>query len=646
MDLSILENLFSSDEQIRKKSELVLSDLAEKDFKEYLTILCNVLANEGVHWKLRQMATTLIKNPIAKIPKYSDIWKGFDDTYKDNIKQLILATLGSGQVEIRKCGALIIATIIKTELPLTEKWPSLLPLLCQSKFDKKEFHLAAIETLGNICEEISKKDMNSNEIDTILSAIILAVKENMNEYEIAFGSLKALIKSLPLIGFMKMSNKEYSNIIMSEIFKLGDAYQNNENMLEYICKVFIEIAENYYDTVEFYLDQIASFTLLMIQSNNERLRILGFEFWCRLGSEEVERMKANRKSFPCRFYLQSYFLKLLDVINVFILPKQGDDDDDEWNTSKASCFVLVSLSQVINLQLYETVCNSIRENINSDNEALLKKAIITLTCSLESVHKTQAFQLAIQHTNKISNILTSNRAIELKIIASRSLIMITKVIGKYFEPPNLKMLIPLFKSCIYQNNKLGINVCLSLNNIIIALGDQNTNRSTNHIAPYFNDLANDLLNCDQKIENFDKDNNLSIYCFLTLENLLAYSSHDKQGKLLEILICLVFKLQEIGSKPLPSSIILDLQSHYTRLIRIILVKLVKPLSLDDSKRIYEIIVQTFIRRNLYDEGILALSSLALSKFLLIIYIFVFIYNSLNTNRHKVLFLLFPSTERT
>ena len=615
MDLiQTIDNLLNPDVKIRSAAELAISNLADADFKEYLQHMCKVLANEGIQQKIRKMVATLIKNPIAYLPKFNDKWKSFDNEFKDQIKQLILATLGSDTSEIRKAGAAIIATIIKTELPITEKWSSLLPILCNSNFDNKSFYLSAIETLGFICEELNKKEVSSNEVDQILSAIVMCIKNNLNEISMIIGSLKALIRALPLIGHMKMSLKQYADILMNEIFQIGQIYQSNESVLELICKIFIEIAEHYYDTFELYHENVASFTFVIIGSNSERLRILGLEFWCRLGTEELERHKNSKKNVPCRFYFQAYFIKLKEIIEYLILGKQNEDEE-EWNSSKASSFILSILVQVIDEKKFDEIAALIRETMKSDDLKTLKKSIIILSCAMESIaHKAVSFQLGLQYMYKISNYISYKEDYDIKLISSRALIMITKVMGKYLEPTNLRSLVPLLKNNIYVDNKLGINVCLTLINIITSIGDLSTNKSQNHFSSFFEDLIQVLIKCDENINYFERDSNLSIYCFLTIENLISYSSHDKQPKLLEILASFVMKLKNINTKTFPYNILHDLESHYARMIRIILIKLVTPLSFEDAKGVYNIIVESFKRRNIYDEGLLAISSLALSKY--------------------------------
>jgi len=126
----------------------------------------------------------------------------------------------------------------------------------------------------------------------------------------------------------------------------------------------------------------------------------------------------------------------------------------------------------------------------------------------------------------------------------------------------------------------------------------------------------ELIKCDSNSQFFDKDNNFSVYAFITIEDLIENSSHDKQNKLMDLLVAFVLKLKNLRQKSSYNiNIIEDLESHYCIIIRKIIKKLVNKLQLDDCKNIYEVVVESFIKRNgVYDEGILAISSMALSKF--------------------------------
>lgn len=361
MDLiKTLEQLMNQDPIVRTAAEKLIAQLAEANFQDYLEKLTAVLIGEGFSISVRKLSATLIKNPIINVPIYTEKWKNFSIQTKDNLKQQILSALGSEKPEVRKVAASVIASIVKIELPISENWPALLTILCQNNFQNTSFYNAAIETLGFICEELTRKTVLPVEVDQILSAIILCMKDSQSDFQLVLSSMKALIRALPLIGNQKMIIPQYSEIIMTQIFNTGNIYQANE-MLEYVSRAFLEFAENYYDAVGIYLDRITPFTFLLITSNNEKLRLMGFEFWCRIGTEELDRVKnkLNLKNYTSKGYLQSNFERLFSVIYSNILPTSSDDHDDEWTESKACIYILVILVQVIDIKNFNLITETI-----------------------------------------------------------------------------------------------------------------------------------------------------------------------------------------------------------------------------------------------------------------------------------------------
>lgn len=100
--------------------------------------------------------------------------------------------------------------------------------------------------------------------------------------------------------------------------------------------------------------------------------------------------------------------------------------------------------------------------------------------------------------------------------------------------------------------------------------------------------------------------------------MISYASHDKLNALVDLLVFYILRMKNITTRNDLTShaIVEDLESHYSLIIRKIIKKLLTPLQLDDCKNIYEVLVASFTRRStVYDEGLLAISSMALSKLL-------------------------------
>lgn len=136
------------------------------------------------------------------------------------------------------------------------------------------------------------------------------------------------------------------------------------------------------------------------------------------------------------------------------------------------------------------------------------------------------------------------------------------------------------------------------------------------MSNYFDQLINILSIFDTKAEYFDKDANLALSCFQAIDNLISYSSHDKQQKISTILVEYVLKVSNLNNNSTSDiETKKELLSYYVRLIRTIILKFVTTLKIEDAKNIYNVIIQSFEKIGIYDEGILALSSIAISMIL-------------------------------
>jgi importin subunit beta-1 len=198
----ILNSALSHEKTVRQDAESKVESLATRNFPEFLYNLATVLADEGQATKIRQMASTLIKKLITASPEFKAVWqKSLDSTSKDQIKNLILSTLATQFKEVRAAAALVIAGICKVDQPLNEKWPSLISSLSQSSYhENKNIKLAAIESLGYICEELSVGNLDSTSVDDILSAIIQNTTNFINDVEIVKAHLKAFYNVIKHAG--------------------------------------------------------------------------------------------------------------------------------------------------------------------------------------------------------------------------------------------------------------------------------------------------------------------------------------------------------------------------------------------------------------------------------------------------------------
>jgi importin subunit beta-1 len=209
----ILSNSLSSDKTIRQEAEKVLETMALANFPEFLYKLASELSDESKPAKIRQMAATLIKNSITRSENLKEYWtKAMDKDTKDKIKGLILSTLATGFKEVRAAAGIVIAGICRVDLPLNEKWPDLINSLCQNCYHENiNISLAAIESLGYVCEELTLKTIDTGSVDSILSALITNLTNKVSNVEIVRACLKALFHTI------RLAEKNFSKQVVIKI---------------------------------------------------------------------------------------------------------------------------------------------------------------------------------------------------------------------------------------------------------------------------------------------------------------------------------------------------------------------------------------------------------------------------------------------
>lgn len=120
------------------------------------------------------------------------------------------------------------------------------------------------------------------------------------------------------------------------------------------------------------------------------------------------------------------------------------------------------------------------------------------------------------------------------------------------------------------------------------------------------------------LQNPDKSDNLTMHCFITICDLIEYSSHDKQDKLNEILAHYVEQLNStMNPENLNKSsleVIYDVQCYFCNIIRTCFRKKINMADLQLAEKVYFAIESTFKFRNgVYEEGLLAIAALIDSK---------------------------------
>ena len=110
----LLFALFEGKDNIRVPAEKELQNLCINNYGPFLFELSKKFQDEKEECTVRQLSATIIKN---KIIEYKDKWFNLDENIKEQIKNNILASLITPDINVKKAAAFTIAGICRVELP-------------------------------------------------------------------------------------------------------------------------------------------------------------------------------------------------------------------------------------------------------------------------------------------------------------------------------------------------------------------------------------------------------------------------------------------------------------------------------------------------------------------------------------------------
>lgn len=638
-----LEMALDSSEAKRNTGMNSLNTLAESNLSLFLQQLGTILSDESKPSNIRQLSAILIKNSLLYAEPLREIWKNkLPVEEKNQIKLLVLSTLASSKKEIRTSASTVISTISKVDSPIVETWPDLLPSLTDNAFNTDiNMKLSAIEALGYVCEELTTKSIDASNVNKIMNALIQNLTNEQNPVEVILQVLKAIYYSIKLAE-NNFSNEKERSIIMNAIFQIGGKYETNEDVIEKIAMLFIEMLSisNYYDYIEDFFIQIIKFSFGVVQKykvSNEKLALLGLEIICTIGDEEVSRSNnafINIKKInqfykiekPNKGYISKISSDLQKLIVTNVKVPDDDEDENEWNISKGCLNILNLMAQTVDWQIiskfYEEIALQIKNNKNNLDERA--KCWLLLGSSISSNNKLESTKFISNCLNLIFGDLQQNNSIKLKKCSSFLISKITKIFPRIFDSSKLGSAIEFLSSEIKTCKDAYVvgNLCHSLQNIIKANGDLETNKSSCALSPFFEKILNyifiDAKNDINEITMGNSTTKTSLNRLMTIGTLIDYSSHDKQNQISEVIKHFLIQIEStqneietLISRGANKETIFQIQEYYYTLLQKLFNKYKSKINLNFAQNIWQLTETLFkYRQTVFEEANMALAALA------------------------------------
>ena len=633
----LLKDALSNEKEVNTKASNSLNKLALENLSNFLQSLGKILCDDSKPTDIRQLSAILMKNSLLYVETLQNQWKNkLSNEDKQNIKMLVLSSLASSFPEIRTSSSSVVASISKIDQPITQNWPDLIISLTKNSFNNDiNLKLAAIETLGFVCEELNAKNIDTQTVDLIMNALI----ENLNNTENDIKVIKQCLKSICFT--VKIAEKNFStekemNSIMNSIFLNILNHSNDDDILEKIAIFFIEFlsVSNNYDYINDYFSKLMEFSYHLISEkfqSNQKLSLLGMEILCTIGDEELNRepnenfivikqsingLQIDKPKKISKKYFNKIYNQLQQMITTFVSVPNEEEDESEWNLSKGCLYILSVLVRVADKENVEKFLELLSQQIkqcNNDDEHC--KCWYLLASCLNTHYKNNIYNIIKDNYKTILEDISNLNNIKIQKSGTYLLNKITKYYPKIFGDSKLSV---IFGSCIAgiksKDSFVVSNICRIIQNIIKIYGDKETNKSSNSISQFFENLVLSLF-VPAENELANENINLALTRLITIGCLIEYSSHDKQEKIKEILIKILQEIEKISKNNLNynKEKVYQLEEYYYTLLRIIFKKYKSKIDKDLGKNIWILTKNLFTeRKSVFEEANLALGALALN----------------------------------
>ena len=598
-----LENALNPDINIRKQAEDKINSICQQNFGAFLLELSKKISTEQEKKKVRQLSAVLIKNMLNR-EEYSPQWFNLNEEIKSVVKNNILSTLASNDIDIRKSAALTVAGICKLEIP-AKQWLNIFDTLSSTSQNQDiNIQLSSLTCLEYIFEEIKQSDLPLEISAKLLNTFYSLLNNDKIGDDLAFYSLKAILKFLPFIKeFLKQTEQK------DKFYDLINKYvrHKDQNVREVSLKIFIELARLYYDTFENYIEKIYDFSDPIINNDVENNKILCMEIWATLGNEEDYRMNViNQVQKQSLCFVQKYNEQLSKLCLKFIVTE--DYYNDEYNVSFESYYLLSIMSRTCKNDFLKNMINYIASQMNQNQSEKLKYAGLNVfRAIIYTIHKQELYPVVKDSLGMVSQILIENSyPPHFKKLCAFILKAITKNFGEELVSDTIffNKMIQLFVGLFNNSTKEVLyHLLMALNSLCKSVVWNETDQ-TNVLSKHMQNLCDKLLPICSNPNLYDKDHNIILITFYLLGTLGERSALDVKDYMtnyFKILTDMFEKTLKVETFP-NIELAYNYQEYLTSALSGFLIT-GKATSFC-AENLLKNIIETFkMRKSLYEEGI-------------------------------------------
>lgn len=531
----MLQGTFSADANIRNSAEQQLSQAADSDFPQYLSVLSGELANEQASPGIRQAAALALKNAFtareyARLRQVQERWINLSDDIKGTVKQVALRTLATSNQTVGNAAAQFIAAVAAIEVPRNQ-WPELMPALVESVGQGTDSQKqASLKTIGYICDtdDGDLREALGHHSNAILTAVVQGARKEETNNDVRNAAISSLGDSIEFVR-SNFENEGERNYIMQVICEATQADDSRIQQGAYGC--LNRIMGLYYEKMRFYMEKaLFGLTIQGMKSEEEDVAKLAVEFWCTVCEEEIAIEDDNTQaqaegSTELREYFNFARVATQEVVPVLLelLAKQDEDaDDNEYNTSRAAYQCLQLWAQCVGSGVMPPVLAFIEKFIRSEDWHYRDASVSAFGAIMEGPEESVLDPIVKQALPTLIGMM-DDQNIHVKDSAAYALGRICESVPSALDAQqHLPPLIGALFNGLSSNPKMATSCCWSLMNLADRFAGEPGCQS-NPLSAHFAQSVQHLLTVT---ERGDADNQLRTAAYEVLNSFVTNAAGD------------------------------------------------------------------------------------------------------------------------
>ncbi|XP_010920995.1 importin subunit beta-1 [Elaeis guineensis] len=630
----ILLSAQSPDGQIRTVAEENLKQFQEQNLPQFLLSLSFELSNDQKPPESRRLAGIILKNSLdakdsVRKEELTQRWVSVDPSIKVQIKESLLRTLGSSVLEARHTSSQVIAKVASIEIPRRE-WQELIGHLLNNMTLQQApapLKQATLEALGYVCEEVSPQDLEQDQVNAVLTAVVQGMNQTEHSSEVRLAAVRALYNALDFAQ-TNFDNEMERNFIMKVVCETAVSKELEIRQAAFEC--LVSIASMYYEILDPYMQALFTLTANAVREDEEPVALQAVEFWSSICDEEIGLQEEYGGADEGGSSVHSHFIEkalplLVPMLLETLLKQEEDQDQDDgiWNLSMAGGTCLGLVARTVGDAVVPLVMPFVQSNISKSDWRSREAATFAFGSILEGpsleklaplVHAGLDFLLnamkdQVSHV-KDTTAWTLGRIFEILHSTSSAYPIIT--------PANLPRIIAVLLESIRDAPNVADKVCGAI--YFLAQGYEDSGANSSVLTPFLGDIISALLSTADRT---DTDNSrLRSSAYETLNELVRASNMSETSN---ILTHLLHEIMSRLSRTLELQIVSsddrerqsDLQALLCGVIQVIVQKLssldeTKPIILQSADQMMFLFLQIFVSHSytVHEEAMLAIGALA------------------------------------